>query len=166
MRPKRKKKDPGKNDPGLFKGVMLAYFILILHVILAAVIGMVVIFFHGIVSYMSWILVIGFSLIFGSGYLFFRRLRAQGRSLRDSLDSPDLRGKSLEISMFGGMVSFKVGNAGMNSAAALPSANPPLQLEDPETVRLRELTELSRLLEKNLITPDEFSRIKDDLLKA
>lgn len=165
---KSKKKDtgkPGKKDPGLFKGVMLAYFILILHVILAAAIGMVVIFFHGIVLYLPWILMIGFTLIFGSGYYFYRRLKAQGKDLRDSLDTPGLRGKSFEVSMFGGMVSFKVGNSAMNPAQALPAGSNMLQLEDPETVRLRELTELSRLLEKNLITEEEFSRIKQDLLK-
>jgi hypothetical protein len=165
---KSKKKDqgkPGKKDPGLFKGVMLAYLILILHVILAAAIGMLIIFFHGIVTYMAWILFFGFALIFGSGYYFYRRLKAQGRSLRETLDSPDLRGKSFEISMFGGMVSFKVGNGMPDPARALPAPNSPLQLEDPEAARLRELTELSRLLEKNLITQDEFSRIKHDLFK-
>jgi hypothetical protein len=165
MKVKSKKKDTTKKDPSLFKGVMLAYFILILHVILAAAIGMVVIFFHGIVSYMPFILMTGFMLIFGSGYYFYRRLKAQGRHLRDTLDSPDLYGKTFEVSMFGGMVSFRVGNGGGVPGRVLPAPNIPMQLEDPETVRLRELTELSRLLEKHLITEDEYSRIKHDLFK-
>ena len=39
-----------------------------------------------------------------------------------------------------------------------------LQLEDPETARIREINALAQLLEKELITRDEFTRAKQRLL--
>jgi hypothetical protein len=44
-------------------------------------------------------------------------------------------------------------------------AQPTQQLEDPGTIRIRELTELARMLEKNLITREEYNRAKQTLLK-
>jgi len=41
-----------------------------------------------------------------------------------------------------------------------------LQLEDPETIRIRELTQLAQMLEKDLITLDEYSRAKKHILKS
>ena len=41
-----------------------------------------------------------------------------------------------------------------------------MQLEDPETIRIRELAELARLLENDLITRDEFDKAKQRLFHA
>jgi hypothetical protein len=40
-----------------------------------------------------------------------------------------------------------------------------MQLEDPETVRIRELAELARLLENDLITREEFNEAKQRLFQ-
>jgi hypothetical protein len=150
-----------KKEAGLFKGIMLAYLVLILHVLLIAGMGLLVIFFQGVVVYMPYIFIGGVTIILGSGYYFYRRLKASGKSLNEALNSPLLQGKSFEIRLLGGMASFKVDVDGAShSPTALPSAQPPLRLEDPTTSRLRELTELARLLENDLISPDEYNRLK------
>jgi len=62
-----------KDDPGLIKGVATAYVILILHVILVAAVGLLVVFFRGVINYMLWIF-IGFVIIMiASGYYLYRR---------------------------------------------------------------------------------------------
>jgi hypothetical protein len=156
-----------KKDTGLFKGIMLAYFVLILHVLLIAGMGLMVIFFQGVVFYMPWIFIGGATLILCSGYYFYRRLKANGQSLREALNSPILQGKSFEIRLLGGIATFKVDVDGANRPPmALPSAQPTLRLEDQTASRLRELTELARLLENDLISPDEYNRLKRRLFNT
>ena len=152
-----------KNDnrEGLFKSILLAYFILVLHVVLLAGVGLLVLFFGGLVRYLFWIMLIGVALISLSGYLYYRRLRREGRSLREALSSPAYRGRAVEISIMGGMVSFRIGAP--EPASPMIDAGPRnnhLSLEDPEKMRLRDIEALARLLEKNLITPEEFAAAK------
>jgi hypothetical protein len=156
-----------KKDAGVFKGIMLAYLVLILHVLLIAAMGLMVIFFRGVVIYMPWIFIGGITLILGSGYFFYRRLKAHGKSLRETLNSPFLQGKSFEISFLGGLASFKVDVDGASRPpTAISAPNPPLRLEDSTATRLRELTELARLLENDLISPDEYNRLKRRLFNT
>ena len=156
-----------KNNDGLFKGVMTAYFIVVLHVLLIAGVGLLVIFFQGIINYMPWILLGGSALIIASVYLFYRRIKKQGMTLRETLNSPMFQGRTVEVSLLGGLASVKVGD-GSGGAPALGnnSSTQYLQLEDPASVRLKELTELANLLEKNLITLDEFNAFKQQILKT
>ncbi len=157
-----------KEKTGLFKGIMMAYTILVLHVILVALVGCVVLFFRGITEYMVWILIGCSSLILFSGYYFFRRIRQEGRSLRDTLNTPMFNGRSLEISFLGGFASFKIGSpANMPPALGMSDTFEPFrQIEDPATVRIRELKELVRMLENNLITIDEYNRTKQQLFNS
>ena len=95
---------------GLFKSVMLAYFVLVLHILLIVGLGLLVIFFRGIVQYMIWVFLFGFIAILGSFYYFYRRMKAEGRSLREMLRSPLFLDRPVEVSLLGGLASFKVGN--------------------------------------------------------
>jgi hypothetical protein len=151
------------NDkPGaeLFKGVMLAHLILGLHLALIALVGVVVIFFGGIVRYWLWIMIGGLVLVGGSGWIFYRRMKSQGKSVLQGLkDVPVPAGASLEVSFMGGLASVKFARPGQAESAALPPPVTPL-LEDPEAQRLRELTALAQLYEKKLITRAEFDRAK------
>jgi len=160
-------KQKKKNENGIFKGVMTAYFIVVLHVLLIAGVGLLVIFFQGIINYMPWILLGGSALIISAVYLFYRRIKKQGMNLRDTLNSPMFYGRTVEVSLLGGLASFKVGG-GSGGAPALEnnSSTQYLQLEDPASLRLRELTELANLLEKNLITLDEYNKFKQQILKT
>lgn len=156
-----------KNEAGLFKGVMLSYFIVVLHILLIACIGLLIIFFRGIINYMLWVLLGGSALIIASAYLFYKRIKKEGMTLRETLNSPMFHGKTVEVSLLGGLASVKVGG-GSGGVPVLGNNSSPqyLQLEDPASVRLRELTELANLLEKNLITLDEYNDFKQEILKT
>lgn len=150
---------------GLFKSIALAYAVLIMHLVLAAGLGLVVIFFGGLAQNFIWIFLSGMVLLALSAYLFYRRLRREGRSLKEAMHSPVFQGRSVEISFLGGMAALKLGAPTGNDALnALEGSEPPLLLEDPESVRVKEIEALARLLEKELITPEEYAAAKAKLL--
>lgn len=156
-----------KESDGVLKSVLMAYLVLALHVLVIAMICILVIFFRGIVNYMLWIF-LGFTLlILGSGYYFYRRMRAEGKNLREMMHSPLFAGRSVEVSFLGGFASIKLNQHGDHLQPALEGpSDRPLQLEDPETMRIRQLTELARLLEKDLISREEYDTAKQQLLKT
>jgi hypothetical protein len=160
-----------KEGDGLVKSVLLAYLILALHVLLIAGMAIMVLFFRGIVNYMLWIFLGGIALIAFSLLYFFRRLRAEGRSLGEMLKNPMFNGRSVEVSLLGGMATVKLGQPSSRPLPAIgnDAAIDIPRLEDPDVVRkheVSELTELARLLEKDLITVDEFNRAKRRLLNG
>jgi hypothetical protein len=156
--------NPSKDKDGLFKSVLLAYLILALHVLLIAGIGLLVLFFRGFVQYMIWIFLGCASLLAYSGYRFWRRMKTEGKTLAEMLHSPTFRGRSVEINLLGGIASFKLGAPDPRLALPEDTSSPPRQLEDPDTARIRELSELARLLEKDLITLEEYHQAKRRLL--
>lgn len=156
---------PEKPTWDLFKGVMLAHMILGLHVVLVCLIGLIVIFFGGIARYWAWIFLVGLALTALGAYCIYRKLKSQGRDLiRDlrSVSAPS--GGTLEVSFLGGLASVKFGRPAAASTAEIAAPSAPALLEDPETQRLRELTHLAQLYEKDLITREEFERAKRTLL--
>ena len=151
---------------GLFKSVMAAYLVLVLHVLLIVALGLVVIFFSGIAQYMLWIFLAGTAAILGSFFWFYRRMKAQGRKLREMMQSPMFDGRPVEISFLGGLASLRMGgSAHRPPELGSDVRNPSYQLEDPEAVRLREIKELASLLRDDLITRDEYEKAKQHILK-
>lgn len=152
---------------GLFKGVMLAYVILVLHVLLLVGLGLIVVFFRGIAQYMFWILLCGALGILGSGYWFYRKMKTEGQSLKETLNSPVFRDRTVEVSLLGGMASFRVGHSG-NRQPLLPPGEEdrPQQLEWSEDNQVHELTELASLLKNGLITLDEYEQAKHKIFKT
>jgi hypothetical protein len=153
-----------KNNDGLFKSIFLAHLILFLHLFLFAALGLMVVFLNGMMQYMVWVLLGGMTLVGLSAYLFLRRLRKEGRSLGETLRSPIFNGRAVEVSLLGGMATFKLDKPHSDDVLELESQQPTLQLEDPESARIREISLLAQLLEKELITPDEFTKAKQRLL--
>ena len=156
-----------EKDSQYFKSVLMAYFILVLHVILMAALVLMVIFFRGIIDYMIWVFVGGLIVIAISGYRFYSRMKKEQKSLREILNTPRFNGRSVEISFLGGLASFKIGGANPN-LPALENHSPGRlpQLEDPESVRKKEFSELVGLLEKDLITLEEYNKFKEEILKS
>jgi len=161
---KRKHKD--RSNPGLLGGVFAAYLVLILHILLIMGIGLLVVFFSGIVNYLFWIFIGGMAAVAVSAYFVYRRLRARGRSLREALESPLFSGRPVQIEFLGGLASLKIGDS-RDGARMLDSgaAHGAPRLEDPATTQVRELNELVRLLENGLISPEEFEAFKARLLR-
>lgn len=164
---KSEKTEKPKEDKGLFTGVMVAYLVLLLHVLLLVLVAVAVVFFRGVVEYMPWILGGGFALVLLSGYLFFRKFRKNAEKLREVLSDPVFRDRAVEVKLFGGVASLRLGQpvASANSAEPiLLDQVPVMQLEDPEAQRLRRLDQLVRLLDQGLISPEEFAQLKNELL--
>ena len=160
--PIRKKKD----GDGLMKSVMMAYLILVLHVVLLMGLGILVFFFRGIIHYMPWIVLFGAAAILGSGYWFYRRMKAEGRSLRDTLNSPLFRNKTVEVSLLGGLAQFRVGQSNGPPLLGDGQSDSTQQLEWSGESQVQELTELARLLQSGLITPDEYEQAKQKIFRS
>jgi uncharacterized protein (DUF58 family) len=153
----------GKNV-GYFKSVMIAYLILALHLLLVAGIGLLVIFFRGVVHYMFWIFLGGSLILFSGSVYFYRKLRVQGKTLKETLKSPLFDGRALEVSFLGGIASVKIGGSAGEPKRIDHSTKGFLRLEGPETTRIRELSDLARLLESDLITREEYDQEKSRIL--
>lgn len=150
-----------------FKSVLMAYFILVLHVILIAGLVLMVIFFRGIINYMIWIFLGGLIAILASGYHFYKRMKMEGKTLREILNSHRYSGRSVEVSVLGGLASLKIGGAHHNPPAIDTNHSGHLpQLEDPESIRYKEFSELVRLLENDLITLEEYNKFKEQIFKS
>jgi len=161
-----KKNKPASNQgDGLFKSVMLAYMVLVLHVVLMLGLGLLVIFFRGVIQYMLWIFLFGTVAVVASGLYFYRRMKAEGKTLKQTLSSPMFAGRPVEVSLLGGMASFRVGMPGPANGLETRQVDPVYQLEDFKTNQLRDLTQLARLLEDDLITRDEYDEAKKNLFK-
>ncbi len=158
-----------KGEGGLFQGIFASYLILILHALLMLLLGLLVVFFRGVVEYMVWIVLGGLVLIVGSGYLFYRRLKNRSGNIGTILNDPAFRDRPLEISFLGGLASVRLGNPGHPGEAPraiegnVVEGSP--RLEDPEALRRRELARLVLMLDKGLIDQDEYDKLKKNLLK-
>ncbi|MCG6911175.1 MAG: hypothetical protein LJE94_13765 [Deltaproteobacteria bacterium] len=150
-------------EDGILKPVMMAYLVLALHLVLIVVLGLVVIFFSGIIQYVLWIFLFGAAAILASFYYFYRRMKAEGRSLRRMMASPLFNGRPVEVSLLGGMASFKLGGGDGTPALGSDTHRSRQQLEDPDSVRLREIKELAYLLKNDLITREEYEIAKQQL---
>jgi hypothetical protein len=159
------KRAPNTQKESLFKSVMLAYFILVLHVLLMVGLGLLVIFFRGIIQYMLWIFLAGSAAIIASGYYFYKRMKAEGKTVTEMLKTPLLNGRPVEVSLLGGLASFRVGASARNLELDSDGYHEVHQIEDPETIRIREISELAKLLENNMITREEYDKAKKQILK-
>jgi hypothetical protein len=158
-----------KQGDGLMKSVLLAYFILAFHIVLIAGLAVLVLLFRGMVNYMLWILVAGIALAGISAFFFIRRMKAEGKSLREMLKNPIFNNRSVEVSLLGGMATVKLGQSSGAPALEHDASIDLPRLEDPEVIQNRdvvELAELARLLEKDLITVEEFNKAKHQLLNS
>ncbi|MCP4745593.1 MAG: hypothetical protein GY874_05545 [Desulfobacteraceae bacterium] len=149
-----------KNREGLFKGITAAYLILVLHLILVAGLGLIVVFLTGIAHYMSWILIGGITLIILSAYLFHKRLEKQGQSLKNALRSPMFEGRELEISFLGGLAIMRLAKPDSKKQLEMPGPENFPRLEEPESQTINELQTLADLLDRKLITQEEFDHAK------
>jgi hypothetical protein len=150
-------------EPGLFSGIATAYTILILHVALVAIIGVLVLFFRGVVSYIFWVFLAVMALLAGGGCLFYRRLKKQRSQMMETLETPTFRNRPVEISFLGGLASLRVGGP-TDSQDGIANEKSLLQLEDPDSMKLRKLNELAQLFENDLISRNEYDTLKKRLL--
>ncbi len=150
-----------------FKSVLMAYFILVLHVVLVAGLVIMVIFFRGIINYMIWVFLGGLIAIIASGYHFYKRMKMEGKTLQEILNTYRHSGRSVEVSFLGGLASLKIGGEHYRPPSLNSNSSGHLkQLEDPDSIRIKEFSELVRLLENNLITLEEYNKFKEQIFKS
>uniref|UniRef100_A0A7C4RTI2 SHOCT domain-containing protein n=1 Tax=Desulfatirhabdium butyrativorans TaxID=340467 RepID=A0A7C4RTI2_9BACT len=159
---------PNMQSETHLKSVLMAYGILVLHLILIAGLGLLVLFFRGFIEYMIWVFLGGSTALAVSAYRFYKRMKQEGKTLKEMLSMPMFRNRAVEISLLGGMASLKLGKPEPFRASQVIEStviDTRHQLEDPVTNRIKELSELARLLENDLITLDEFNQIKGELFR-
>jgi hypothetical protein len=153
-----------QSQDSLVRGALLAYLILFFHVILVVGIVVLILFFRTVINYLPWILAIGGVVIAGSWYLWWRRVKKRGKKLGDILQDPIFQGRTVEVTLLGGLASLKLGQPQGPPAIDYSASEAPKQIVDPATARAQELTKLGALLKEDLITMDEFLMAKKDLL--
>ncbi len=159
-----KNKNQGEN---LFKAVIMTHIILFLHLLIIAGLVLMVIFLREVTQYALWVFLGATGLFMLSGLFIYRRIKSKGKKMFHDIENSSLfQGRSFEVSFLRGLASLKFGQPDDLKAIENPSSEVKFQLEDPETVRIRELTELARMYEKNLITSEEYNRAKNQILKS
>ncbi|ETR68259.1 MAG: hypothetical protein OMM_10706 [Candidatus Magnetoglobus multicellularis str. Araruama] len=153
-----------KKDTSLTGGVLIAYSIIVLHALVIALLFMLIIFFRGIVHYILWITLAGIGFTILSGIYFLRRLKKNSQKIKDILSDPAFAGRTLEIGFFGGAAVLKV-NPQPDHPIAL-GYEPKKILPDNEIHSFDDPKRLDILLEQNLITRDEFDRLKSEIMKS
>ena len=160
----KQNKHQGEN---LFKAVMMTHFILFLHLLIIIGIVLMVIFFQGIARHFWWILLAVTLVLLLTAFIIFRRIKADGKKMLHDLENSSVyRERGFEVSILRGLVSLKLGQPDALKKIEDGSTPTTLQLEDPETIRIRDLTELARMYEKNLITAEEYDRAKNKIMKS
>lgn len=166
-KPRQQQEYAGKKDDGLVGSVFLAYGIVLVHIGIVALVGLLVLLLGGIANYFLWIVFGGAAMILGAAYYFLKKMTSEQEAIRRLMQLPEFRGKNIEISFLGGAASVKVGTPSGNTVdmKTIEASSTPL-LETGSRSRLKDLGELSRLYENNMITADEYERLKKELLNS
>ncbi len=151
-------------DDSLTKGVLLAFVILAFHVGMLLLVALLIVFFGFIIQYFVWILLFIGVVIAGSiGYILYS-LKKQSSGIAEVLTMPEFKGKNVELRLFGGLASVKITDTqDSSSMLAHDDASQMKYLESPDSTRVRDLSELARLLENDLITREEYQQAKEEL---
>jgi hypothetical protein len=158
--------DHKSNGSEIGRGLLWAHAILLLHILLVAFLALVVLLLGGLARHLIWVFIGGSLLLLCAAYGLYRRFKKNKADFYHTLDNVSQpRDRDIEIRILGGLLSINVNRRG-GSGSVLPDARKreAPQLEGPDTLRNRELLELAALLERNLITPNEFERAKKNIL--
>ena len=154
-----------KTEKSFLQGVLLAYLILFLHILLIMALGVLVIFFRGILYYMGWIVAGGLVAGVGLVYFVYRRMKHDKKTLKDMLNLPRLNGRPVEIGFLGGLATVKIGRPDIFLSGHADVSKKRLQIEDTMQISIEELADLWMLFEKGMITREEFNIAKNKLFK-
>jgi hypothetical protein len=126
--------------------------------------GITVVVIKGIYDFRWLILLAGIAIIGGSGYYFYRYFKEHKQKLHDLMSDPAFNDRTLEISLMGGMATVRLGHKDDNLKLIQADETEVKQLEQPKSVQLKELTELTRMLDDELITREEFLQLKKEII--
>ncbi|PLY01843.1 MAG: hypothetical protein C0622_06420 [Desulfuromonas sp.] len=155
-----------EQNRGIFSGVMMGYVVLLLHVLLMIALGVAVVLIKGVYDFRWLIFIAGIALIAGSGYYFYHYFKQHKQALREFMSDPALQDRTVEVSLLGGMASVKLGHRDDNIKLIQDDSRDVKQLDAPKAGHMKELSELSHMLEEGLISREEFDRLKKEILDA
>jgi hypothetical protein len=155
------------NSGEILKGLFLAQLIILFHVLIIAVLGIMVLILGGLARNLIWIILGSVAVTLILTYIVYRRVKTQGSDmLRDLNRSGAMRDRPLEISVMGGLMSLKIGSSDSLTSLESNRNGPIPQLEDAESIRKRELTDLAQLLADDLISTEEYTLAKHKILSG
>ena len=159
-----------KDREGLLKNIFTAYFILLLHVLLVAGVGVTVVLFKGVYHYLPWIMAAIGILVISIAWTVCRRMWQSSSRLQDILGIHEFQDREVEVRLLGGLASFKI--KARENISALPeytpypvSANAPL-IENAVSRAEKKLMQLSTMYEQNLITREEFETARQNIIQG
>ncbi len=154
-----------EQNKSIFSGVMLSYLVLLLHVLLMVALGITVVVIKGIYDFRWLILIAGIALIGISGYYFYHYFKVHKQKLSDLMSNPAFNDRTLEISLMGGMATMRLGHKDDNLKLIQAEEGTEIkQLESPESSQIKELSKLRQMLDDELITREEFLRLKQKII--
>ena len=154
-----------EQNKSVFNGVLLGYMVLALHVLLIVGLGITVVLIKGIYDFRWLIFIAGIALLGGSGYYFYHYFREHKQKISDLMSDPAFNDRTFEISLMGGMATLKLGHKDDSiRLIGADSDDQVRQLEAPKSIPIQELSELGRMLDDELITREEFLRLKKEII--
>ena len=155
----------GEQNKSVFNGVMLGYLVLVLHILLMVGLGVTVILIKGIYDFRWLIFIAGIVLLGGSGYYFYHYFKEHKQKISDLMSDPAFNDRTFEISLMGGMATLKLGHKDDSIRLIGADSDDQIkQLEDPKSIQIKELSKLSRMLDDELITREEFLQLKKEII--
>jgi hypothetical protein len=151
-----------KSENTIYKNLLAAFLILIIHVLLVGGIGVLIMFFYGIVNHLLWV-ILGISCMSAGGVWLYKRLKSDVREIKN-LAGDSFKGKTIEASFLGGVANFKISDSRADQNIKQVNSGHTQQLTGPDSDNITTLAELARLYERNLISQDEYERAKKKIL--
>ncbi|MFH2091066.1 MAG: SHOCT domain-containing protein [Pseudomonadota bacterium] len=158
-----------KEKEGLFRNLVIAHIILLLHIFLLAGVGVTVVLFRGVYHYLPWIMgAIGVLILLIAGF-FYRQMRSGTSDIQTILSMPVFQNRTVEIKLMGGLASFKL-EAPKTTIVPLDhqisNGQAPALLEQKIQKTEESLYTLAALYEKDLITKEAFLQAKQALIQG
>jgi hypothetical protein len=158
------------NKSGLFKSILTAYLILLLHVVLIAGIGITIILFKGLYQYLPWVMG-GIALfVVAISWLLYQRMKSNSAEIKDILAMPQFQDRTVEVKLLGGIASFKI-TPGSNQQTLIEdhsgsNYSNTLMIENDVNQTEQKILKLTALFKKDIITREEFDKAKQDILQG
>ncbi len=154
------------NNSGLFKSIFTAYFIVLLHVVLIAGIGVTIILFKGVYQYLPWIMGGIALLVMVISILLYQRIKNNSAQIKDILAMPQFQDRTVEIKLLGGIASFKITPETNQQTLIDHSYSNTLMIENDINKTEQKILRLTTLFEKDIITKEEFEKAKQNIIQG
>ena len=158
------------NDSGLPRGIYIASIILLLHVVLLAGIGVVIIIFKGMFEYLPWIMGGAGFLIITIIWILYQRMKKNSSDIKEVLSMPQFQNRAVEVKFLGGMASFnitpEINQQTLIEHHALNNSKTPM-IENGLNKKEEKIFKMKELFKKeDLMDKKEFEKAKQDILQG